>query len=83
MSQLNGILETIRDGGYQEKLNGFVKVTENNTHWITLFEDSQTLQMYAYFSEDPEFDSIYDTGIIDVTFEELNVLISIFTTSHK
>lgn len=38
--------------------------------------------MYAYFSEDEDFDKIYDTGIVKVSDSELETLIKIFTKNH-
>jgi len=63
--------------GYSPKEYGFVKVMSENTHWITLFKENGGLQMYAYFSEDTEFEKIYDTGIISVNEKELQTLINI------
>lgn len=66
--------------GYVKKGYGYTKVTKENTHWITFFDNS--LQMYAYFSEDEDFDKIYDTGIVKVSDSELETLIKIFTKNH-
>lgn len=70
------------DCGYTKQNYGYVQVTIENTHWVTLFEDN-SLQMYAYFTEDAECDKIYDTGIISVTESELKSLINILIGNHK
>jgi len=76
--------EIILKNGYVKEGYGYKKLSNENTHWITLFgppslEDSKQLQMYAYFSEDESFEKVYDTGIIIVDKEQLNTLINIFT----
>ncbi len=73
--------ETALQNGYIKKDYGYVKLTEENTHWITLFK-SERLQMYAYFTEDEDFDKIYDTGILDISSEKLRTLIQIFNSNH-
>lgn len=74
--------KVIVSNGYIQKGYRYKKVTKNNTHWITLFID-KSLQMYAYFSEDPELEKIYDTGIIEVSKEELETLINILIKNHN
>lgn len=76
----NNMLEAIVSNGYVQVGYGYKKVTEENTHWITLFDNN--LQMYAYFTEDSEFDKIYDTGIIEVSVDELKTLIKILNYNH-
>ena len=71
------IIPIITSSGYVQKEYGYVKEIGENTHWITLFKDSGELQMYAYFTEDEEFDKIYDTGIVSVNEYELQMLIKI------
>jgi hypothetical protein len=66
--------------GYVKKGYGYTKVTKENTHWITFFDNS--LQMYGYFTEDEDFDKVYDTGIVNVSDSELETLIKIFTTNY-
>ena len=75
------VLTIIDSNGYTEQGYGYKKVTEENTHWITLFDDK--LQMYAYFTEDEDFDTIYDTGIVKVSAEELNILIKVLNSNHN
>lgn len=68
--------------GYKKKAFGYFKVTKENTHWINFFDDG-AFQMYAYWSEDPEFDKIYDTGIIrEAGRIDLQFLITLFTSNH-
>ena len=74
--------KVIVSNGFIQEGYGYKKVTKYNTHWITLFIDKSKLQMYAYFSEDPELEKIYDTGIIEVSKEELETLISVLIKSH-
>lgn len=68
---------------YVKEGYGYKKITKDNTHWITFFEKDNTLQMYAYFTEDNEFEKIYDTGIIKVSEQELQTLINILNTNHN
>ena len=83
MAETKGILETLKAEGYEQVDYGFLKRTETAHHWITIFPGEKRLQMYGYTSEFPEEDLTYNTGIIEVTPGELNLLISIFTTNHQ
>jgi hypothetical protein len=76
----NNVLGVIISNGYIQEGYGYKKVTEENTHWITLFGDN--LQMYAYFTEDNECEKIYDTGIIEVSVDELQTLIRVLNHNH-
>ena len=53
--------------GYVKKGYGYTKVTKENTHWITFFDNS--LQMYAYFSEDE------DNFLDDIVYKKEELLI--------
>jgi hypothetical protein len=68
--------------GYVKKDYGYTKLTKENTHWITLFKGRE-FQMYAYFTEDPDCNKIYDTGIINCLGSELSFLILLFTQNHN
>ena len=75
--------EIILSHGYIKKGFGFVKITENITHWITKFEGS-SIQMYSYYTDDKEFDKVYDTGILNmICSSELDALIIVLTKNHK
>lgn len=75
-------VDIITSNGYKEEGYGYKKVTENNTHWITLF-DNDSLQMYAYFTEDSECEKEYDTGIVNVSSDELEILIKVLVSNHE
>lgn len=77
---MKNIVDIITSNGYKEEGYGYKKVTENNTHWITLFDDS--LQMYSYFTEDSECEKEYDTGIVSVSGDELQTLIKVLVSNH-
>ncbi len=63
--------------GYVEKGYGYVKSSNNITHWITLF-DSKRLQLYGYYGNDVEC-SAYNTEVIIANEDEFQTLINIFT----
>lgn len=71
----------ILSAGYAKKFFGYRKVTENYSHWITLFDES--LQMYGYHTDDPEMEKVYDTGMITVESDNLNCLIDIWSENYK
>lgn len=73
--------EVLEENKFVPEGYGFKRVTKENTHWITFFEDK--LQMYGYFTLDPECDKIYDSGIVKVVPARLQILISIFTSNHN
>jgi hypothetical protein len=75
------LIDALLNNGYLKEGYGYKKVTENNTHWVSLFEDC--LQMYAYFTEDEELDKVYDTGNVKVSEAELHILIKVFNHNHK
>ncbi len=74
-------VDIITSNGYKKEGYGYKKVTENNTHWITLL-DNDSLQMYAYFTEDSECEKEYDTGIVNVSGDELEILIKVLVNNH-
>ncbi len=80
LTDANNVLCVIVSNGYVQDGYGYKKVTAENTHWIILFGDN--LQMYAYFTEDRECEKIYDTGIIEVSVEEMEVLIKVLNHNH-
>ena len=74
--------DVILSNGYVKKDYGYRKVTENNTHWITLFGEGE-FQMYAYFTEDIGMEKVYDTGVIDIASpDELETLIKVLVSNH-
>jgi hypothetical protein len=83
-------VDIITSNGYKKEgyglldaalISKYKKVTENNTHWITLL-DNDSLQMYAYFTEDSECEKEYDTGIVNVSGDELEILIKVLVNNH-
>lgn len=69
--------------GYKPKGYGYTRISDIVTHWITFFENNQ-VQLYGYFTQgDGDFESVYDTGVISVTPEQLISLILIFSKSHN
>lgn len=76
-------LKTVLSSGYKKRGYGYKKVTENVTHWITLFENN-SFQMYAYENEDVRMENVYSTGIIknaDIfTFQKF---IDLLTSNHN
>lgn len=75
-------IQVLRSNGYVKKDYGYFKITENNTHWVTLLSEN-CLQLYAYFTEDSEMEDVYNTKTLQyLTVEELQTLISIFLKSH-
>ena len=80
---VNIFLETVLSNGYAKKSYGYTKQTKENTHWITLFNNNK-FQMYAYSTEDCEFDKIYDSGIIgNASKEQLQQLIEVLVKNHS
>jgi hypothetical protein len=76
------LLPIVLKAGYVKSGFGYKKQTEENTHWITLFENGK-IQMYAFFSEDEECDKIYDTGIIEIFSDYLQVFIEVLIRNHS
>ena len=74
--------DVILSNGYVKKDYGYRKVTENNTHWITLFGEGE-FQMYAYYTEGIGMEKVYDTGVIDIASpDELETLIKVLVSNH-
>ena len=65
--------------GYIKEGYGYRKETRNNTHWITKFP-GRKVQMYAYYGDR---EKIYDTGIISVNPEQLEMFINVLITNHE
>lgn len=76
--------QTLTENGYIQYKYGYKKITKNNTHWITDFEDG-SFQMYAYYTQDNlGVEKVYDTGIInEYKLTNLVILIKLFTNNHK
>jgi hypothetical protein len=66
--------------GYTKKDYGYRLVTDNSTHWISFYGDK--VQMYAYFTDDPECDKIYDTGVIAINADQLETLFDVLVKNH-
>lgn len=75
------LIDFIEMSGYKKSGYGYKLVTTENTHWITVFQDC--LQMYAYFTEDPECEKIYDTGNIKIDTLSLSYFINVLTKNHN
>ena len=73
-------VDVITSMGYKKEGYGYKRVTDNNTHWITLFDD--VLQMYSYYTEYPEGEKEYDTGMVKVSNNELRTLINVLVNNH-
>jgi len=73
-------VDIITSNGYKKQGYGYKKVTDDNTHWITLYGD--LIQMYAYFTEDEEREKVYDTGMVKVSNNELETLINVLVNNH-
>jgi hypothetical protein len=80
LKKQTSVLDVVISNGYIQEGYGYKKVTKKNTHWITLFGDN--LQMYAYYTGDSECEKIYDTGIIEVSVDELQILIKVLNYNH-
>lgn len=68
--------------GYKKVEYGYRYISENYTHWITIFDDKDkiSLQMYAYSNHDLEDDKTkdYDTGNITIPTTQVFDLIQMF-----
>lgn len=78
--------EVLNENNFVLEGYGYKKVTKENTHWITFFENG--LQMYGFNTYenkffDPSCEKVYDTGIIKIIPGRLQILISIFTSNHN
>jgi len=68
-------IDLLKSKGYTPKGYGYTKVIGENTHWVTLYDNS--IQMYGYFTEDPEFEKDYDSGMVSPTIDQLSTLIDV------
>jgi len=80
-----GLILRAINSEYKKEGYGYKKVTKENTHWITFFtaNGKTSLQMYAYFTEDPEMEKVYDTGIIRLTEDQLGIFINVLLENHN
>ena len=74
--------EIILANNYIKEGYGYKRKGIECIHWITLFK-SGNIQMYAYLKNDETFNKIYDTGVIDITTEQLQILIDIVINNHN
>ncbi len=75
-------VDIVLSNGYKKDNFGYIKITENNTHWITLFEGN-SLQLYSYCSNDTEMNDVYNTQVLEnVSEEELKTLIKILVNNN-
>lgn len=81
MTWKENIKNIILSNGYIKEGFGYKRITVENTHWITLFDNC--LQIYAYFTEDEECNKIYDTGIVSISGPELQIFIKVLTFNHN
>ena len=56
------------------------KITNEHTHWITLF--TETIQMYGYKTDDEDMDKVYDTGMVKVDNRQLQHLIDVWLLNY-
>lgn len=77
----NLLLGVVVSNGYEKDHYGYKKTTKENIHWITMFDNGQ-IQMYAYWIEDTECEKIYDTGLVNVTEDELQTLIKVWMGNY-
>jgi S-adenosylmethionine:diacylglycerol 3-amino-3-carboxypropyl transferase len=76
------LLDVVKSNGYEKSGYGYKKITEENTHWITLF-GSGGAQLYAYFTEDPDMNDAYNTQVLNkVSPEELQTLINVLVSNN-
>ncbi len=76
------MIDVIFKNGYNQEGYGYKKETNTTTHWITLFSDNK-IQLYSYFTEDPEGDKVYDTSVLySITPEQLQTLIDILVENN-
>lgn len=68
--------------GYEPNGYGFKKVTENITHWVTVYSSAGT-EAYAYYTSDPQGDLIYTTGIMKATPNQVEGVLKVLLSSHK
>lgn len=81
----------LMSAGYIAEGNGFLKTTTTyddgsriiTNNWVTLFHrgDGIELQMYAYenFDGSDSEDKKYDTGIVEMTVDQLAVFVQILS----
>lgn len=79
------IKDVVLSHGYEECGIGYKKVTDNNTHWVSIYSSSNKIQVFGFYTNEPEDseEKMYDTGLINsMTAYELDVLITMFLRSH-
>lgn len=74
-------IEFLKSNGYERKFSGYTKRIKGVNHWATFYEGNK-IQLYAYFSTDREFDKIYDTGIIELSAEELKTFVLVLNRNN-
>lgn len=80
----NNLRFIVEKRGYKKRGFGYRKISIGDEwleliHWITIFDDEISLQMYCYSVDD---EKLYDTGVIEVTEDELEILINIIERNH-
>jgi len=59
------IIAVLMNMGYKKKAHGYQKLTDNTTHWVTLFDTS--MQIWGFPTEAEHNDEVgktYDTGTV-------------------
>lgn len=75
------LLDVVHSNGYTKHFHGYRKITENYTHWITLYVDN--IDMYCYRTDDKNMENVYLIGMFKVDEKKLQVLIDIFSDNYK
>ncbi len=74
------IIKIATDNGYIASGWGYVRKSENITHWLSIY-DGDMVQLYGVKHE-RDWDECYDTGMIKPLKLELEILIKIFKRNH-
>lgn len=69
-------LEIVLENGYVQSGYGYRKIIGSIHHWITFYPPK--IQMYAYDPENPEDEKEYDSGLVELSEENLETFIKIF-----
>jgi len=76
----DALLGVVDLNGYTKHFYGYRKITNEHTHWITLF--TETIQMYGYRTDDEDMDKVYDTGMVKVDNRQLQHLIDVWLLNY-
>lgn len=68
--------QVVFENGYVQSGYGYRKIIGTIHHWITFYPPK--IQMYAYDPEKPDNEKEYDTGLVELSEENLEMFIKIF-----